>query len=133
MYAIHDTGGQLLAGPSARGNTSNPAPAYDYDDLPRLAQLARGNHGAEEQVGCNEQVPDAQRSGVAAKTGAEVIGPARNTDLVLDSFRGLGAGKQKTVRTAGSVDELRTTFEAYRGGRAVACSGQRHPRCIPTA
>jgi hypothetical protein len=45
-----------------------------------------------------------------------VVGPARNTDLVLGAFRGLGAGKQKTVRTVGSVDEMRQTFDAWTVG-----------------
>jgi hypothetical protein len=53
---------------------------------------------------------------VAAKTVPEVVGPARSTDLVLDSFRGLGPGKQKTVRTVGSVDEMRATFDAWSVG-----------------
>lgn len=54
--------------------------------------------------------------GIAAKTVPEVVGPARSTDLVLDSFRGLGPGKQKTVRTVGSVDEMRSTFDAWSVG-----------------
>ena len=32
---------------------------------------------------------------------------------MLDAFRGLGAGNQKTVRTVGSVDEMRQTFDAW--------------------
>lgn len=69
-----------------------------------------------------------QRSDVAAKTGAEVIGPARNTDLVLESFRGLGKGGQKTVRTVGSVDEMRATFDAWTvGAERLAPRGP----CVP--
>jgi len=63
--------------------------------------------------GANSGLP---RSGVAANTVPEVVGPARSTELVLDSFRGLGPAKQKTVRTVGSVDEMRSTFEAWSVG-----------------
>jgi len=62
------------------------------------------------------QIETTVATGVAAKTVPEVVGPARSTDLVLDSFRGLGPGKQKTVRTVGSVDEMRATFDAWSVG-----------------
>lgn len=48
----------------------------------------------------------------AAKTG-RVAGPARSTDQVLDSFRGLGPGRNSHVRTVGSKGELQTTFDAW--------------------
>jgi len=51
----------------------------------------------------------------AANTGP-VLGPARSTDLVLDSFRGLGAGRNAHVRTVGSVEELQGTFNSWTVG-----------------
>jgi len=45
-----------------------------------------------------------------------VAGPARSTDLVLGSFRALGKGRNAHVRTVGSVDELRETFNAWSVG-----------------
>lgn len=66
-------------------------------------------------------------SGVAANTG-RVAGPARSADLVLDSFRGLGKGRNAHVRTVGSVDELQDTFNAWSvGAERLAARGPKVP------
>ena len=74
-----------------------------------------------------ETVADARKVAPAAKTGP-ALGPARNTDLVLDSFRKLGPGRNAHVRTAGSVDELQDTFNAWTvGAERIASRGPKVP------
>jgi RHS repeat-associated protein len=64
----------------------------------------------------------------AAKKAPEVVGPARSTDLVLDSFRGLGKGSQKTVRTVDSVGKLRSTFDSWTvGAERLSSRGDKVP------
>jgi hypothetical protein len=88
-----------------------------YDQLAQHLESPRSRAFNDGQASTAEVDPFVrQRSRVAAKAVPEVVGPARSTDLVLDSFRGLGPGTQKTVRTVGSVDEMRATFDAWSVG-----------------
>ncbi|MCP2237485.1 RHS repeat-associated core domain-containing protein [Prauserella halophila] len=48
-----------------------------------------------------------------AVNAGRVAGPARSTDQVLDSFRGLGPGRNSHVRTVGSKGELQMTFDSW--------------------
>ncbi len=75
-----------------------------------------------------DDIHDAIRGGEEAAKAGRVLGPARNTDLVLDSFRKLGPGHQAHVRTAGSVNELQGTFNAWTvGAERIASRGPKVP------
>lgn len=112
----------LLSGPTS-------ATTYDYTEGARLAQIAARNKVARQELasGLSGKRAVVQRLGVAANAG-RVAGPARSTDLVLDSFRGLGPGRNAHVRTVGSVDELHDTFNAWTvGAERLAARGPKVP------
>lgn len=106
--------------PMAPATTGYTGAAYVYGACAQLSSsdtVLAGPRGSPERPGAASGVSPAsvQDCGVAANTGP-VLGPARNTDLVLDSFRGLGAGRNAHVRTVGSVEELQGTFNSWTVG-----------------
>ena len=87
----HDADGQLLVGASARQNAPTIPATYDYDDLARLVQTARGGHGAEEQVDSAEAGPVVvERLRVAANGGQKWAyrGVARDHPGYDDALKG---------------------------------------------
>lgn len=106
---------------SGTARSTYDARAFTYDDFlaPAAVEGAEGFSLGAPTVPALPSVTaptTGPNNNVAAKTVPGVVGPARSTDMVLDSFRGLGPGKQRTVRTVGSVDEMRSTFDAWSVG-----------------
>jgi hypothetical protein len=115
-------------GASARQSGPRPRATYDYDGTRLLVQsdivVGTSSGAARVRIGA---LPVFDRAGVAAKTGT-ALGPARSTDLVLDSFRKLCPGRNAHVRTSGSVDELQYTFNAWTvGAERLAARGPKVP------
>lgn len=113
---------------SARVDTMATHGYTDYDPDGKLAQIASGRGTALTVSGAHEgDVRPTSGARVAANAG-RVAGPARSTDLVMDSFRGLGKGRNAHVRTVGSVDELQDTFNAWSvGAERLAARGPKVP------
>ncbi len=124
---------RTAVGRASNGVLARPAMAtvsdnYDHDGSPQFVQAAQGGNTDARPVGAlTGQLSSVHPGQVAAKAGP-ALGPARNTDLVLDSFRKLGPGRNAHVRTAGSVDELKDTFNAWTvGAERIASRGPKVP------
>lgn len=118
--------------PSAVASTTTHDTADVYDAPARLSSPDTATacvRGSTERPGAiswwrSASVPD----DVDAANTARVVGPARSTDQVLDSFRGLDAGRNAHVRTVGSVEELQGTFNSWTvGAERLAARGPNVP------